>query len=497
MKNRTLTNPASPYPPASTLPSLLPSVLPSLQRRALLELSLGLGTAALLQACGGGGGGGSDAPAPPPGPAAKAWQGATILSTGKDNSEQPAIAFDGQGNAMAVWRQLDPASMGGKLSIWARHYSASTGWGAAGRIEADDALKGLNPRVAMDANGNAIAVWFWRDANNTAINVMANRYVAGSGAGSGWGTPVPLELPNQQPSLPQIAVNASGNAVVVWEQFGGVISNIRASQFIAGTGAGTGWSPAQLLETTDDSASTPTVVLAASGHAMAVWSQVVDNTPYILASRFSPKTGWGSPGPIASNVISLTPSPQLALDAAGNAIATWFSNSKVWSNRFIADQWGTAAPLDTVNNSYDPQIAMASNGMATAVWGAEVTLPGGGFNTVVLASRTSSATGPWSSPVALNVPGGAVSDAPPQVATDANGNAVAVWQQTESADLWQLWASRYLTSSSAWSKPERLDKTTGDAFNQQIAMDANGNAILVWTQYTTANGNVVYYNLLR
>jgi hypothetical protein len=492
MTHHTLTNLAN----LPTSPSVLPNALPSPQRRALLELSLGLGTVALLQACGGGGGGGGDAP--PPGLASKTWQGAALLDSGNTGSaEQPAIAFDGQGNAMAVWCQLDPASMGGKRSIWARHYSASTGWGAAGRIGADDALKGFNPRVAMDANGNAIAVWFWRDDSSTAINVMANRFVAGSGAGSGWGTPVPLELPNQQPSLPQIAVNASGNAVVVWEQFVGNIPNIRASQFIAGTGAGTGWSPAQLLETTVDSATTPTVVLAASGHAMAVWRQTVDNKTYILASRFSPKTGWGSPGPISSGNIDLTPSSQLALDAAGNVIATWVSNSKVWSNRFIADQWGTAAPMDTVNNNYDPQSAMASNGMATAVWGADVPLPGGGLNTVVLASRTSSATGPWSNPVALNVPGGDVSDAPPQVATDANGNAVVVWQQTESADLWQLWASRYLASSNAWSKPERLDKAAAGVFELQIAMDANGNAILVWTQYTTANDAVVYYNLLR
>jgi hypothetical protein len=493
MTHHTLTNLAN----LPTSPSVLPNALPSPQRRALLELSLGLGTVALLQACGGGGGGGGDAP--PPGLASKTWQGAALLDSGNTGSaEQPAIAFDGQGNAMAVWCQLDPASMGGKRSIWARHYSASTGWGAAGRIEADDAQNGRLPQVAMDASGNAVALWAWLDANGVDTNIVANRYAAGTGAGSGWGTPVPLELADQKPDRFQVAVNASGNAVVVWEQYDGVRNNIRASRFIAGTGAGTGWSPAQPIETTEGDARQPRVVLAASGHAMAVWKQAVGSSDYILASRYSPITGWGSPSPIsrAGNAFTL---PQLAVDAAGNAMAIWFENTtQVWTNRYSAGQWGTAVLLETVNASNaQSQMAMASSGMATAVWQAREASTG---DYVVHASHTSSATGPWSSPVPLNAPGTSVSTARPQVATDANGNALAVWEQAGPNDVTQLWASRYLASANAWSRPERLDQATAAVEAPQIAMDANGNAIAVWTQFTPVGAATradVVYNLLR
>jgi hypothetical protein len=479
----------------------------------------GVGAAALLHASGGG----SDAPAP--GPAAKAWQGAELIETDDTGGAgEPDIAFDGQGNAMAVWQQPDPAGMGSKISIWARHYSASSGWGTAGRIEADDVQNGSDPRVAMDANGNAIAVWEIRDNNGANSNIVANRYVAGTGtgagagagAGSGWGIPLPIELPDQNPSNYQIAVNASGNATVVWQQFDQTdgFYNIRANHFVAGTGADTGWGTAQLLETqaADGDARYPHVVLAASGHATAVWLQLVgsDDMYYMLASRYSPNAGWSTPSPISPpDALGL---PQLALDAAGNAIAIWFGSGgggfQVWSNRCIAGQWGTAAPLDTTNNTnFEPHIAMARNGVATAVWAARIQPTGGAAYTVIRASRTcnassaSSASSPWSTPVPLNVPGSDVADAIPQVATDANGNAVVVWEQRDADGVRQLWASHYLTTTNAWSSPQRLDKATAIGVRSwSIAMDAAGNAIAVWSQVNPV-GNVtrtdVYYNLLR
>jgi hypothetical protein len=404
---------------------------------------------------------------------------------------------------MAVWQQPDPVGMGSKISIWARHYSASSGWGTAGRIEADDAQNGAIPRLAMDANGNAIAVWEIRDVNDANSRIVANRFVAGTGAGSGWGTPVPLKPVGQSTNNYQIAINASGNAMAVWQQFDGTRNNIRASRFLTGTDLGAGWSAAQPLETTDGEALYPHVVLAASGHASAVWLQLVDADYYMLASRFDPIVGWGSPSAISPpDALGL---PKLALDAVGNAIAIWFQSSidgaQVWTNRFSADQWGTAAPLDTTNNSnYEPQIAMASNGVATAVWAARVQPSGGMAYTVIRASRTSSAIGPWSSPVPLNASGTDANDAQPQVATDAHGNAVVMWQQRDASSVRQLWASRYLASSTAWSSPEQLDKTTGIVSDSKVAMDANGNAIAVWTQLTPVGNTTradLYYNLLR
>ena len=55
------------------------------------------------------------------------------------------------------------------------------GWGLPELIETDDADDADNPQVAIDANGNALAVWYQDDGMRT--NIWSNRYTAGSGWG--------------------------------------------------------------------------------------------------------------------------------------------------------------------------------------------------------------------------------------------------------------------------------------------------------------------------
>ncbi|TPW09101.1 MAG: hypothetical protein FD130_2655, partial [Halothiobacillaceae bacterium] len=53
-------------------------------------------------------------------------------------------------------------------------YTAGAGWGVAGLIETDNAGSASSPQVAIDANGNALAVWHQSDG--TRYNIWANRY---------------------------------------------------------------------------------------------------------------------------------------------------------------------------------------------------------------------------------------------------------------------------------------------------------------------------------
>ena len=55
---------------------------------------------------------------------------------------------------MAVWIQHD----GTYASAWANHYVVGVGWGAAALIETNPGDADF-PRVAMDGNGNATALW--------------------------------------------------------------------------------------------------------------------------------------------------------------------------------------------------------------------------------------------------------------------------------------------------------------------------------------------------
>jgi hypothetical protein len=77
----------------------------------------------------------------------------------------------------------------------------------------------------MDANGNAIAVWAQDDG--PTMSIYANRYVAGTG----WQEAQLIEDGTGEARYPQIAMNASGNAIAVWEQYDGSAWSIYANVY--------------------------------------------------------------------------------------------------------------------------------------------------------------------------------------------------------------------------------------------------------------------------
>ena len=113
-----------------------------------------------------------------------AWQAAEAIET--DNAADafsPQVAIDASGNAIAVWQQSD----GTRFNIWANRYTAGAGWGTATVIETVNTGDAESPQIAVDANGNAIAVW--RQSDGPDSSILSNRYTAGAG----WGTAVLIE----------------------------------------------------------------------------------------------------------------------------------------------------------------------------------------------------------------------------------------------------------------------------------------------------------------
>ena len=181
--------------------------------------------------------------------------------------------MDTAGNAIAVWAQSD----GTRYNVWANRYVVGTGWGAATLLENDTGDANPGP-VVMDANGNAMVAWSQSDGIRT--NAWAIRYVAGTG----WGTATLIENDNAgDTSIPSIAMNASGNAVAVWHQSDGTRTNIWANSY----GAGSGWGTASLIETDDTGdAIYPSVVMDASGNAIATWLQDDGTWNNVMANVF-------------------------------------------------------------------------------------------------------------------------------------------------------------------------------------------------------------------
>ena len=103
----------------------------------------------------------------------------------------PRVAIDGQGNGLVVWTEPDTDPASGHDSTWAA--SLTDGKTPAPQlIETYDADITFGADVAMNANGQGVAVWAERaNANgSTTANVFARRY----SVTNGWETPAPPRL---------------------------------------------------------------------------------------------------------------------------------------------------------------------------------------------------------------------------------------------------------------------------------------------------------------
>ncbi len=107
-----------------------------------------------------------------------AWQGAQVIEAGAGSADFPAIAVDGSGNALAVWAQQVGAQ--GDRSVFASRYTAGVGWGTPVLIETEAGnVRQGTTSIAFDGSGNALAVWVQDDG--TSDSVWANRYTPSAG----------------------------------------------------------------------------------------------------------------------------------------------------------------------------------------------------------------------------------------------------------------------------------------------------------------------------
>jgi hypothetical protein len=358
------------------------------------------------------------------------WGAAVTIETDKTgNAFDPQLSMSTDGDAMVAWRQPEGAG----FNIWANRYAMGKGWSVAEKIEVnrtDSVWEPRSPRVCAYPGGNALVVWHQFDG--TRNNIWAKRYVAGIG----WAKAELIETNTSgHADRPQVACDARGNALVVWQQFDGMCSNIWANRYVAGKG----WGEAVLIENgMDGGAFNPQIVLDASGKALAVWEQYDGRRWCIWASRFAPAVGWGAVEQIELNAAGHASNPQMSIDAGGNATVVWCQREgtacRIWANRYVAGSgWGRAEPVASDHTgAFDPQVSTDAQGKAMLVWWQ----PEGEGCKNIWASSYAAATG-WGRAALLAT--NYIATAPdPQIITDTDGNAIAVWKQFDGArdNIW-------------------------------------------------------------
>ena len=279
--------------------------------------------------------------APPPAP--KTLESTLQLDPGVEEMPfYPQIADSTHGDSVAVWEQFD----GEHYNIWGNIRRAHQGWGRASLIQPSATGHAYNPRVAINANGQAAAVWVQMDSATGRYAIWSSRLEPGAG----WGAGVQVETGDTGPTYaPHVAIDDRGNAVAAWQQSDSWRVNIRANRYVPGVG----WGQASRLENGEGDLGAPQVAMDAGGNALVVWPRFRLSRSELWASRYVAGRVWDKALRIDS-VPGYVHSPRVIAGAAGAPVQFTVigeqqdgfrtGHSSVWASHYQPGRgWRTAS----------------------------------------------------------------------------------------------------------------------------------------------------------
>ncbi len=142
-----------------------------------------------------------------PAAAPASWTEPLLLSGAGRDANSPHVAMDRDGDAVAVWNRVDETFFN---RIEARPRTAAGAWGAVQTPLSPGGQHAVEPRVALDGDGDGLIVWVRSDGSNTRIQARTRSRTGALG-------PVQtLSQADRDAEEPRVAVDDDGDAVVSW-----------------------------------------------------------------------------------------------------------------------------------------------------------------------------------------------------------------------------------------------------------------------------------------
>jgi len=415
----------------------------------------------------------------------KGWNtSADILENNSSDADTPHVAMNSYGDAMVIWAQSRGLV---DHDILGRFYRHGDGWNTIQLVE-NDLNNSEQPQVAIDPQGNAVAVW--REYDNSQWNIMANTYDAETGQ---WGTPQLLEHLDTNASDPMVAMSANGDAVAVWWQYDTADWSIFANHYDA---ASHSWDTnATVLEHGSGDAYDPKVAMDDHGNAIAIWQQHDGSIFGTYVNHYSSAThSWLSTARRLDQQLADTTYQSIALDANGNAVALWTSTYqgviRLFANQYIAgDTWQGPQIIQDDNRTADQcTVAYDTSGNAMALW--TQTDPD---RRNLYANRLAAGSVAWDGSIPVRKAGEDIYA--PVLRFDAQGNGIAAYMQMNPDWIFDIYAVRY-SPARGWWGTTLLEDNKKDARGVDLGVDDDGYAFAVWHQ-SDGSYERVYYNRLQ
>ncbi len=297
---------------------------------------------------------------------------------------KPSLIPDGSSGVIVVWE----ATRSGRSQIYAQRLDSLgvVKWTANGLPVATTLTEETDPVAVTDGAGGAMISWY--DARSTAggYNSVYAQRINGSGAPPApWpAAGVSIVDATDFPSLPTMAVNDSGGAVIAWEDyrdFGTNGADIYA-QRVDGSG-NLRWTlnGAAVCAFSGDQVS-PTLTRDGSGGTILAWEDVrggtTNRTIYGQRMLSGGTKSWATDGVLFCSAPQRRFYPKIIADGVGGGITTWQDyrtgvNTDIYAQRVTgggALLWGSTgvAVCDTTNDQQLPVLVSDGGAGALIAW---------------------------------------------------------------------------------------------------------------------------------
>jgi hypothetical protein len=404
------------------------------------------------------------------------WAETTNLSDSVNDNGIQEVAIDPNGNAFAVWGHFT----GNGSYVQASTRPAGGKWSAPVRLSPfEEEVTILDPDVAVDAAGNAVATWTQYEGSGRAYIRTSTRP-----AGGEWSAPVNLTPIIGNVGSPSVAMDPAGDATVAWTEYGRETAVLRTSTLPAGSKA---WSAPVNASPSGQNLQSQPVLVDAAGDTALVWlRRSTFQSNWTLEAALRPAgEGW-QPAVAQPSGAPTAYSPRAAIDGAGNVTVAWESFNESGANIESADVtlgggWGAPTVVEAVGG--EPEyLALAENSAGEAMVTYEAKEPGTFKTRVRVASRP--AGGVWQSPVILSPPG--IRSVASTIALDSAGNATLLWRSQTVEECITLQVLKK-PAGGEWSAPVDLTPALRGFFIEEqaieypvLAVNDDGDAAVAW-----------------
>jgi len=312
------------------------------------------------------------------------WMGATNILAGEvsaGSANYPKVVVDDEANIYVAWREISNGSYRVKAAVYDTT-AVDPLTNVKTMAETSEYGDADSPEIEISSKGAIYLVWPQQvQGEGMHQQIFVSRYVGGS---TGWAAEQRIDIENLgNASAPKIAIDENNDAFAIWQQYDGERENIWINRYSGGF-----WGVADTLETNNlGDAVEPSIAFSRDNMAFAIWQQDSAGGSELKIQSFSHKNpGWKELEPLGFEASNGFSRPTVKFDREGNAMAMWVAGNSalgsIAASRYLKkdESWTPVPNMNYFSQNSQGMVLepLLNDGRMLALWyhlnGAKISL---------------------------------------------------------------------------------------------------------------------------